>query len=178
MGFHHVYDMHILFITEATQGPIEIVFGTFGYGFCLSFETLLSVRFYFVGEKCSLQSKTKGTELLLKIVTSDFLVYFADKSSTLTGVNLVSLRRLTETHISEHYPKQSNMGSYKLKRCSKKKCCKQCRHAKFKCAMTNRPVQKQTHRTKQNHAEYQDATDTQNKTFCVFRFFMSDMHTL
>jgi len=122
MGFHHVYGMHINFITEAAQGPIEIVFGTFGYGFCLSFETLLSVRFYFVGKKCSLKSKIKGTEILLKIATSDFLVYFADKSSTLTGViNLVSLRRLTETHISEHQPKQSNMGLYKLKRCSTKK---------------------------------------------------------
>jgi len=34
---------------------------------------------------------------------------------------------------------------YKLKRCSKKECCKQCRHVKFKGTMTERPVQKLTH---------------------------------
>jgi len=37
-----------------------------------------------------------------------------------------------------------------LKRCSKKECCKQCRHVTFKGTMTTRPGQKQTHRTAQN----------------------------
>ena len=34
---------------------------------------------------------------------------------------------------------------YKLKRCSKKKCCKQCRYDKFKGTITKWPVQKITH---------------------------------
>jgi len=38
--------------------------------------------------------------------------------------------------------------------------------------MTKWPVQKQTHRTAQKHAEHQDATYIQNKLFFVFfRFF-------
>ena len=49
---------------------------------------------------------------------------------------------------------------YKLKRCSKKECCKQCRmYAKFKGTMTKWPVQKPTHRTTQKHVEHQDATN-------------------
>ena len=35
--------------------------------------------------------------------------------------------------------------------------------------MTKWPVQKQAHRTAQKHTEHQDATDTQNILFCVFR---------
>jgi len=54
--------------------------------------------------------------------------------------------------------------SYKLKWCSKKECCKQCRHVKFKGALTKLPVHKK-HRTAQKHAEQQDAVDTQNKLF-------------
>jgi len=34
---------------------------------------------------------------------------------------------------------------YKLKRCSKKECCKQCRYAKLKGTITKWPVQKLTH---------------------------------
>ena len=47
---------------------------------------------------------------------------------------------------------------YKLKRISKKECCKQCRYVKFKGIMTKWHVQKPTHRTTQ-HAEHHDATD-------------------
>ena len=118
----------------------------------------------------------KGTEILLKKVTSDFLVYFADKSSTFTGVNnLVSLRRLIETHISEQHTKQSNMGTYKLKRCSKKKCCKQCRHAKFKCAMTNGPYKSKHTEQNKNTQNTKTQQTLRINYFCVFLFFMSDM---
>jgi len=37
----------------------------------------------------------------------------------------------------------------KLKRCSMKECCKQCRQVTFKGTMTKRPVLKQTHKTSQ-----------------------------
>jgi len=47
---------------------------------------------------------------------------------------------------------------YKLKRCSNKECCKQCRYVKFKGTMTKWPVQKLTHRTTQKHAQHHDAT--------------------
>jgi len=40
---------------------------------------------------------------------------------------------------------------YKLKRWSKKECCKHCRHVKLKGTMAKWPVQKQTHRTTQKH---------------------------
>jgi len=53
--------------------------------------------------------------------------------------------------------------NYKLKPCSKKEFCKQCRHVNFKGTMTKWFVQKQTHRTKQKHAEHQDATGIQTK---------------
>jgi len=42
-----------------------------------------------------------------------------------------------------------------IKSCSKKECCKQCRHVKFKGTMTKWPVQKQTHITAQKQAESQ-----------------------
>ena len=45
---------------------------------------------------------------------------------------------------------------YKLKRCPKKECCKQCQYVKYKGTMTKWPVQKPTHITTQKH---QDATD-------------------
>ena len=56
---------------------------------------------------------------------------------------------------------------YKLKRCSNKECCKQCRYVKFKGTMTKQPVQKLTHRTTQKHVQHHDATratDIQTKT--------------
>jgi len=56
---------------------------------------------------------------------------------------------------------------YNLKRCSKKEFCKQCRHVKFMGTTTKWPVQKQTHRKAQKHAEHQDVTDIQNNLFCV-----------
>ena len=53
---------------------------------------------------------------------------------------------------------------YKLKRCSKKECCKQCRHVKFKGTITKWPEHRKKHRTKQKHKEHQNATDIQKKT--------------
>jgi len=54
---------------------------------------------------------------------------------------------------------------FKLKRCSTKECCKQCRYVKFEGTMTNWPAQKPT----QQHVEHQDATGIQKKNyFCVF----------
>jgi len=59
---------------------------------------------------------------------------------------------------------------YKLKRCSKKECCKQCRYVKFKGTVTKWPVQKPTqdmsvrlyknqHTERQlKHVEHHDAT--------------------
>jgi len=52
---------------------------------------------------------------------------------------------------------------------------KQCRHATFKGTVIKRPVQKQTHRKTQKHAEHQDATDIDNK---LFFFFFSDFYFL
>jgi len=51
------------------------------------------------------------------------------------------------------------MFQYKLKRCSKKECCKQCRYIKLNGTMTKWPVQNPTHKTTQKHVEHQDATD-------------------
>jgi len=64
--------------------------------------------------------------------------------------------------------KPEKRSQYKLKRCSKKKCCKQCRYVKFKSTMTKWSVQKPTHRTTQKHVEHQDATDIWKKhwPFC------------
>jgi len=56
---------------------------------------------------------------------------------------------------------------YELKRCSKKECCKQCRHVKSNNTMTKRPVQKQTKSSTKTCA-HQDATDIQKKTFLCF----------
>jgi len=49
--------------------------------------------------------------------------------------------------------------TYKLKRCSNKECCKQCRYVKFKGTRIRWPVQKLTHRTTQKHVQHHDATD-------------------
>jgi len=61
---------------------------------------------------------------------------------------------------------------YKLKRCSNKEYCKQCRYVKFKGTMTKWPVQKLTHRTTQKHVQHHDATDVyKNYIFVFFGFF-------
>ena len=48
---------------------------------------------------------------------------------------------------------------YKLKRCSNKECCKQCRYVMFKGTMTKWPVQKLTQGTIQKLLQHHDATD-------------------
>jgi len=48
---------------------------------------------------------------------------------------------------------------YKLKRCSNKECCKQCRYVMFKGTMTKWPVQKLTQETTQKLLQHHDATD-------------------
>ena len=55
---------------------------------------------------------------------------------------------------------------YTLNWCSKKYCCKQCKHVKFKGTMTKWPVQKESLRTAQKHAEHQAATN-----IYVLRFY-------
>ena len=50
------------------------------------------------------------------------------------------------------------------------KCCKQCRHVKFKGTMTKWPVAKPTNRTAQKHAEHQDATDIKTNNLILFFF--------
>ena len=63
---------------------------------------------------------------------------------------------------------------YKLKRCSNKECCKQCRYVMFKGTMTKWPVQKLTQRTTQILLQHHDATDIQtNYIFVFFGFFFS-----
>jgi len=51
------------------------------------------------------------------------------------------------------------LGQYKLKRCSNKECCKQCRYAMFKGTMTKWPEQKLTQGTTQKLLQHHDATD-------------------
>ena len=51
---------------------------------------------------------------------------------------------------------------YKLKRCSKKECCKQCRYVKFKGTMTKWPVQNPTRWTTQKQT-------LRKNYFCVFQ---------
>jgi len=48
---------------------------------------------------------------------------------------------------------------YKLKRCSNKECCKQCRYVMFKGTMTKWPVQKLAQGTTQKLLQHHDATD-------------------
>ena len=64
----------------------------------------------------------------------------------------------------------SAMFKYKLKRCSNKECCKQCRHVVFKGTMTKWPVQKLAQGTTQKLLQHHDATDIQ-KTY-IFVFFI------
>jgi len=55
----------------------------------------------------------------------------------------------------------------------KEKCCKRCRHVKFKGTMKKWPVQKQTYKTAQKHTEHQNATIIQNKVcVCLFQIFL------
>ena len=48
---------------------------------------------------------------------------------------------------------------YKLKRCSNKECCKQCRYVMFKGTMTKWPVQKLAQGTTQKLLQHHDATN-------------------
>jgi len=48
---------------------------------------------------------------------------------------------------------------YKLKRCSNKECCKQCRYVMFKGTVTKWPVQKLAQGTTQKLLQHHDATD-------------------
>jgi len=48
---------------------------------------------------------------------------------------------------------------YKLKRCTNKECCKQCRHVMFKGIMTKWSVQKLAQETTQKLLQHHDATD-------------------
>jgi len=54
---------------------------------------------------------------------------------------------------------QQNNHLYKLKRCSNKECCKQCRYVMFKGTMTKWPVQKLAQGTTQKLLQHHDATD-------------------
>ena len=65
--------------------------------------------------------------------------------------------------------------TYKLKRCIKKECCKQCRYVKFKGTMTKWPVQNLTHRTTQN-TYHHDATDILKKKIIFFIYiFLNEL---
>ena len=48
---------------------------------------------------------------------------------------------------------------YKLKRCSTKECCKQCKYVKFKGTMAKWPVQKTYTQNNTKHVEHYDRTD-------------------
>ena len=48
---------------------------------------------------------------------------------------------------------------YKLKRCSNKECCKQCRYVMFKGTITKWPVQKLAQGTTQKLLQHHDATN-------------------
>jgi len=62
---------------------------------------------------------------------------------------------------------------YKLKRCSNKECCKQCRYVIFKGTMTKLPVQTLTHRTTQKLLQHHEATDIyKNFIFVFFGMFV------
>jgi len=74
------------------------------------------------------------------------------------------------TSLSMHFVLYYHQHLYKWKRCSKKKCCKQCGQVKFMGTMTKWPVQK--------HAEHHKTWSKQRRNrhkeitiFCVFRFF-------
>ena len=54
---------------------------------------------------------------------------------------------------------RTNQCEYKLKRCTNKECCKQCRHGMFEGTMTKWPVQKLAQGTTQKLLQHHDATD-------------------
>jgi len=60
-------------------------------------------------------------------------------------------------HLENEFDLIQLLEQYKIKRCSKKECCKQCSYVTFKGTMTKRPVQKHTDRHK--HVEHHNATD-------------------
>jgi len=60
---------------------------------------------------------------------------------------------------SKPYCNETNRSQYKLKRCSNKECCKQCRYVMFKGTMTKWPVQKLAQGTTKKLLQHHDATD-------------------
>jgi len=76
--------------------------------------------------------------------------------------------QLHEMLKSTYYKRRSE---YKLKRCSNKECCKQCKYVKFNGTMTKWPVQKLTHRTIQKHVQHHDATGIRKIIFLCFSDF-------
>ena len=67
----------------------------------------------------------------------------------------------------------ANCWQYKLKRCSNKECCKQCRYVMFKGTMTKWPVQKLTQGTTQKLLQHHDGRNRhlENIYFLFFGFF-------
>jgi len=63
---------------------------------------------------------------------------------------------------------------YKWKRCSKKKCCKQCGQGKFIGTMTKWPVQKHTEHNKTRSIQQ----TLRNNYFCVFRIFLGFLFSI
>jgi len=114
-----------------------------------------SISNYFHNINIVLDFKLTGLALSIQMYTYvtclDLLYYFCN--SIRTGCVYLSICIVYVFHCCWH--KWSN----KLKRCSKKECCKQCRHVKCKGTMTKWPVQSPTNRTTQKHVEHQDVTD-------------------
>ena len=71
-----------------------------------------------------------------------------------------------------------HLEQYKLKRCSNKECCKQCRYVKFKGTMTKWPVQKLTHWTTQIRTTPWRNKHLEKLYFCVFRSYMANERRL
>jgi len=72
------------------------------------------------------------------------------------------------TYNNNWYENRNTLFKYKLKRCSKKECCKQCRHAKFKGTMTkNTQNNTKTPRTPKRN-RHSDKT-----RFCVIFGFLN-----
>ena len=70
----------------------------------------------------------------------------------------------------DSYPHQCPW-QYKLKRCSNKECCKQCRYVMFNGTMTKWPVRKLTQGTTQKLLQHHDATDIKTNYIFVFLDF-------
>jgi len=88
---------------------------------------------------------------------------------------LLKTHRTNRTMLNAKYghflsSKTSNHVEYKLKRCSKKECCKQCRHLKFKDTMKNWPAHKQTHRI--THRTPKPNRHSEKAFFFGFLFFI------